>query len=216
LAVKTRDLADAVNTQNIVAPLSVFLFRAVHHECHVWGVIVISQCTSRFAFLFVSEIIAREKTKGQKDMRLLASFQSSLPLLLAFLGNINTDNNNSILVSAAAVTSSNTQKRDSLAVLVPGSGAKSIGLVPPSERDNIQPPPLLTTEPGEGDLGPSEEYSAGTPWEGLDPYANPPPGGPGALGRYPRPEPSRGSRPPVVVVAAAVGRRAGGEREKGY
>ncbi len=65
----------------------------------------------------------------------------------------------------------------------------------PDDSNNNNPPArsIDTTPVSERDFDPSDI------WPEDDAYANPPPGAPGALGHYPRPVPSRGSRPPVVV-----------------
>ncbi|KAK0720063.1 pectin lyase fold/virulence factor [Lasiosphaeris hirsuta] len=70
-------------------------------------------------------------------------------------------------------------KTRSTCVVTPLSNtpARSIGTVAPADRD----------------VDPEAEPDI---WADLDPFADPPPGAPGALGYYPRPEPSKGSSPP--------------------
>ncbi|KAK3359708.1 polygalacturonase-like protein [Lasiosphaeria hispida] len=97
----------------------------------------------------------------------------------------------SLALVLAATASAAMVKTDSTCVVTPLSNtpARSIGTVAPADRD-VDPE-------AEPDL-----------WADLGPFADPPPGALGALGYYPRPEPSRGSRPlPPPVEIGVQGNR---------
>jgi len=117
----------------------------------------------------------------------------SLPitLLLTFL---------TLLLHGPGPGSATVIRTGSICLVTPLNGAapaRSIGTtIPPSER-NRDP------SPNEDDFGPYEiDQSFATNPEDED--GRPALGAPGALGAYPRPMPSRGSRPPTVRAAAGA------------
>lgn len=84
--------------------------------------------------------------------------------------------------------------------------ARSIGTIPPGDRNRDPSPNADELDPDEIDL------TFATNPEDED--GRPPLGAPGALGAYPRPMPSRGSRPPTVRAAGPMQVPMGLKRKK--